>query len=213
VPEKLQAKIPDNLSNLDLHLSMLEPMFRSGTWAIPTGTPSLADLSLYYELRWGMDIAGGKGISDLSGGGTSDTDNDVVGQVFNEKRYPGLMRWFNAFEAHIDALPDLQVKVAKGDTQWKETLRQTPLLRDENLLVPTAVAPHTALDTQRGLIPGASVSVVPDDTGRGNPTMGKLVKIGSEEVVIKPDGKAELDVRVHFPRLGFVVKTINGSKL
>jgi hypothetical protein len=32
-------------------------------------------------------------------------------------------------------------------------------------------------------------------------------------VVIKPHGKAEVDVRVHFPRLGFVVKIAEGSKL
>jgi hypothetical protein len=32
-------------------------------------------------------------------------------------------------------------------------------------------------------------------------------------VVIKPHEKAEVDVRVHFPRLGFVVKVVDGSKL
>jgi hypothetical protein len=212
-PAKLQAKIPLNLSNLDLHLSLLEPMFRSGKWAMPTETPSLADLSLYYQLKWGIDIAAGKGISDLSGGETSDTNNDVVGQVLNDKRYPGLMRWFHAFEAYIAALPNLQRTVPKSDTQWKDALRQTSLLRDEDLLVPTAVAPHDFLDTKRGLVPGVRVSVVPDDTGRDNPTTGTLVKIGSEEVVIEPDQSAELDVRIHFPRLGFVVKTKEGSKL
>jgi hypothetical protein len=43
--------------------------------------------------------------------------------------------------------------------------------------------------------------------------MGTLVKIGSEEVVIKPEEMGELDVRIHFPRLGFVVKAMGGSKL
>ena len=160
-----------------------------------------------------MDIGAGRGIGDLSGGGASDTDEDVVGQVFNAERYPGLMRWFERFEEYIEDLPDTQVTVKKGDMRWKEALRRTPLLKDEELLVPTAVAPHEALDTRRGMVPGASVSVVPDDTGRGNPTKGTLVKIGSEEVVIKPDEKAELDVRIHFPRLGFIVKVLKGSKM
>ena len=40
-----------------------------------------------------------------------------------------------------------------------------------------------------------------------------MVKIGSEEVVIKPDETGELDVRIHFPRLDFVVKATGGSKL
>lgn len=214
-PEKLQAKIPDNLSLLDMHLSMLEPMFTSGTWAMPTQTPSLADLSLYYQLRWGIDIGAGRGIGDLSGGGARDTDGeeDVVGLVFNKERYPGLMRWFGAFERSIDGLPDTQVTVKEGDMRWKEALRRTPLLGDGELLVPTAVAPHEALDTRRGMVPGVGVSVVPDDTGRGNPTKGTLVKIGSEEVVIKPHEKAELDVRIHFPRLGFIVKVAKESKM
>jgi hypothetical protein len=180
---------------------------------MPTKTPSLADISLYYQLRWGIDIAAGKGIYNLSGGGTVDTNDDLVGQVFNEKRHPGLMRWFKAFEAYIDGLPDVQTTVPLTDTRWKNALRRTPLLSDQDLLVPTAVGQHTSLDTQRGLVPGVGVTIVPDDTGRDNPTIGTLVKIGSEEVVIKPNENAELGVRVHFPRLGFVVKTTSGSKL
>jgi glutathione S-transferase len=212
-PEKLRGKLPLHLSNLDLHLSLLEPMFREGTWALPTKTPSLADVSLWIQIKWGGDMAAGRGISDMTGGRTDDTDVDVLGQVFNGERYPGLMRWFKAFEAYVDGLPDLQVTVPGEDMQWRETLRQTPLLSDEDLLIPTVVGQHVSLDTQRGLIPGASVSVVPDDTGRSNPTMGMLLKIGSEEVAIKPNDKAELDVRAHFPRLGFVVKTMEGSRL
>jgi len=136
-----------------------------------------------------------------------------VGLVFNAERYPGLVRWFGEFEKYIDGLPDMQTTVKEGEIQWKDALRRTPLLKDEKLLVPTAVAPHEVLDARRGMMPGVGVSVVPDDTGRGNPTKGTLVKIGSEEVVIKPDEKAELDVRIHFPRLGFVVKVPKGSKM
>lgn len=212
-PAKLGSKITQNLSSLDLHLSLLEPMFASGTWAIPTKTPSLADVSLYYQLRWGIDIAAGKGIYNLTGGGTLDTQKDIVGQVFNQDRYPGLWKWFHAFEAYMDSLPDLQTTVPETDTRWKDALRQTPLLRDDEFLVPTGVGQHPSLDVQGGLVPGVRVKVAPDDTGRDNPTIGTLVKIGVEEVVITPNGKSELDVRVHFPRLGFIVKVVEGSKL
>ncbi|KAF7453120.1 Glutathione s-transferase like protein [Pyrenophora tritici-repentis] len=212
-PAKLGSKINQNLSNLDLHLSLLEPMFGSGTWAIPTNTPSLADISLYYQLRWGIDIAAGRGISNLSGGETHDTQEDVMGQVFSQERYPGLWRWFHAFEAYMDAIPDLQTTVPESDTRWKDALRRTPLLSDNDLLVPTAVGQHRPLDVRGGLLPGVSVKIAPDDTGRNNPTSGTLVKMGVEEVVIMPNGKAELDVRVHFPRLGFLIKVVEGSKL
>jgi hypothetical protein len=80
-------------------------------------------------------------------------------------------------------------------------------------LVPAAVAQHLVLDKQRGLLPGVLVSVAPDDTGRGNPTVGTLVRIGVEEVVIQPIKAAEMEVRIHFPRLGFVVKVVEESRL
>jgi hypothetical protein len=57
------------------------------------------------------------------------------------------------------------------------------------------------------------LSIAPDDTGRDNPTVGTLVRIGVEEVVIRPNEKAEVGVRVHFPRLGFVVRVVEGSRL
>jgi len=213
-PAKLESKIPQNLANLDLHLSLLEPTFQKpGAWAVPTKTPSLADISLYYQLRWGVDIAAGRGIYNLSGGGTRDTEEDVAGSVFNESRYPGLWRWFHAFEAYISSLPDTQNILPTSNTSWIDALRQTPLVPDEQLLVPTAVEQHPSLDAQRGLVPGVSVSVAPDDTGKDNPTVGTLVRIGVEEVVITPNERAEVDVRVHFPRLGFVVKVVEGARL
>jgi hypothetical protein len=208
-PAKLEAKISQNLAALDLHLAMLEPTFKSGKWAIPTPTPSLADISLYYQLKWGVDIAAGRGIHNLTGGAIQDTQEDeAVSKVFNETRYPGLWKWFHAFEAHISTLPDLQTT---NPESWLDAIRKATVLSEDQLLVPTAV--EYTLDVQRDLVPGVSVSVTPDDTGRDNPTLGTLVKIGVEEVVVKPNEKMEVDVRVHFPRLGFVVKVVDGAKL
>lgn len=208
-PEKLGSKIPQNLASLDLQLAMLEPTFKTkGKWAIPTSTPSLADISLYYQLRWGIDIAAGRGIENLTGGGTKDTQEDVTGKVFNEERYPGLWAWFHALEKYIESLPDKQVTNPEG---WLNAVKESRILSSEESLLPTAVEYQT--DVQRDLVPGVSVSVAPDDTGRDNPTIGTLVKIGVEEVVIKPSEKAEVDVMVHFPRLGFSVKVVEGAKL
>jgi hypothetical protein len=216
----LQAKVPQHLSNLDLHLSMLEPLFVSvllsgrGQWIMPTPSPSLADISLHYQLRWGIDIGAGRGIYNLSGGGTGDTDTNVTDSVFNEQRYPGVWKWFHAFEAYVASLPDLEIVISSSDTSWKQELTNTPFLSEDEWLVPTAAEPHLTLDTQRGLVPSALVSITPDDTGRDNPTLGTLVKIGVEEVVITPEGQGEMEVRIHFPRLGFVVKTVGqGSNL
>lgn len=213
--KKLRAKVPQNLAAFDLHLSLLEPLFMAkgsdGGWVLPTGSPSLADVSLYYQVRWGVDIASGRGIYNLTGGGTVDTSKDVTKDVWNEQRYPGLWRWFHQFEEHINTLPDLEVVVKEGDHGWKQGLAESKLLREDTMMVPTAVSPHQSLDTERGLQTGAVVSVVPDDTGRGDPTTGRLIAIGVEEVVIEPERRGELEVRVHFPRLGFVIKRSDGE--
>lgn len=217
-PEKLKAKVPQNLAAFDLHLSLLEPLFKasgasgSGAWIFPTTTPSLADLSLWYQVRWGVDIASGKGIYNLTGGGTRDTSEDVTKSVWNEQRYPGLWRWFHEFDKYVDSTPDLEVLVKDGDDRWMQALEATNIWNRDCVLVPAAAPPLLSLDIQRGLRPGAMVSVVPDDTGRGDPTIGKLVAIGVEEVIIEPETKGDLKVRVHFPRLGFVVKLSDVEK-
>ncbi|KAH7402195.1 hypothetical protein DE146DRAFT_652672 [Phaeosphaeria sp. MPI-PUGE-AT-0046c] len=207
--KKLGDKRLENLARLDLHLSMLEPTFtEKGKWAIPTSAPSLADISLYYQLRWGIDIAAGKGIENLSGGGAADTqEEDVTGQVWNQQRYPGLWAWFHAFEAYIDSLPNLQ---STNPDNWLDAIKNSPLPTSD-LLVPTAV--EYQAEVQKDLVPGVGVSVAPDDTGRDNPQTGTLVAIGVEEVVLRPIAKAEVDVLVHFPRLGFVVRGVEGARL
>lgn len=212
-PQKLRAKVPQNLAAFDLHLSLLETGFNGGesAWAFPTKSPSLADVSLYYQIRWGIDIAAGKGIDNLTGGGTQDTGTDATASMWNEERYPGLWRWFHTFETHISSLPDTETAVAEGDEGWVEMLKKAEFW-EEDVLVPAAAPPHTSLDEQSGLKRGVVVSVAPDDTGRDNPTVGKLVAIGVEEVVIEPLEEGKFKVRIHFPRLGFVIKVLDGER-
>ncbi|KAF2260897.1 hypothetical protein CC78DRAFT_555349 [Lojkania enalia] len=213
-PVKLARKIPENLSILDSHLSMLEPMLSSGTWAIPTKSPSLADISLFYQLRWAMDISAGKGIYNLTGGATDDVGEDVMGRVFSKERYPGTWNWFHTLEEYLSSLPDRETRVdGSSPASLAELLGKYELWGDGDVLVPTPNGESESLDVQRGLKAGVMVSVAPDDTGRDFPTVGELVKIGVEEVVIKPVEKAEVDCRIHFPRMGFVVKVVEGSRL
>lgn len=213
-PKKLKAKVPQNLAAFDLHLSLLEPAFvgPDAKWVFQTETPSLGDVSLYYQIRWGVDIASGKGVYNLTGGGTSDTATNITASVWNEERYPGLWRWLHRFEAYIDSLPNPEVVVPRRDLRWKEQVSKANFWEEERLLVPTAVPPHGDLDRRRGLVPGVMASVVPDDTGRGDPTVGKLVNIGVEEVVIEPEHGGRIQVRLHFPRLGFVVKVVGEQR-
>lgn len=86
----------------------------SSGWIFSTKTPSLADITLYYQLSWAADIAAGRGIHNLTGGGTPDTDTEGATAVFNKERYPGVLGWFSAFAAYMDGLPSTETRV-KGD--------------------------------------------------------------------------------------------------
>ncbi|TKA34264.1 hypothetical protein B0A50_00244 [Salinomyces thailandicus] len=217
-PEKLEKKVPENLSRLDMQLSLLEPLFANNDdspWIFSTSSPSLADVSLFYQLSWGSDIAAGRLINNLTGGGTSDTDTTGATPVFNAKRYPALFTWYTTFQRYIDNLPSTETM----DPDFEDVVRwiqKSPTLGKKSLLLPTPRSSHAELDRKTGLTEGTVVSVAPDDTGRADPTIGTLVVMSPEEVVIKPqplEKPAEVDVRMHFPRLGFVVRPADKAKL
>ncbi|KAF1979284.1 hypothetical protein BU23DRAFT_586552 [Bimuria novae-zelandiae CBS 107.79] len=213
-PDKLAAKIPANLSALDAQLALLELSVSQGEgkWVFPTKEPGLVDIAVYYQLKWGVDIASGKGVYNLSGGRVGEAREGGTEVVFNERRYPGLWKWFKRFEESIGRLSDRESVVEEGDVRWKYAIRS--LSQQKGLgLVPTTVGKNGVLDEKRGLVPGTVVSVVPDDTGRGNPTIGRLMDAGVEEVIIKPIERGEVDVDIHFPRVGFVIKVMQSSKL
>ncbi|KAK5114149.1 hypothetical protein LTR62_002719 [Meristemomyces frigidus] len=215
--DKLEKKVPENTSRLDLQLSMLEPLFdqNDSPWSFSTSAPSLADISLYYQLSWGQSISKGHLINNLSGGETKDTDTEGSDVVFNVQRYPRIYTWFKTLERYLENLPDVE----KRDPPFGEVLKQikaSPTLGKKSLLLPTPRSSHAELDRKCGLEEGALVSVAPDDTGRDDPSVGTLVALSPEEVVIEPmplDQAAKVDVRMHFPRLGFTVRRVDKSKL
>jgi len=216
-PDKLEAKVPKNLSALDMHLSMLEPLFQESDnlWVFSTETPSLADISLYYQLDWGNEIAAGRGISNLTGGGTPDTNTQGAAPVFNCKRYPALYDWFTTMRSYMQHLPSTETRTEEADDVIRQ-LRDYEPASAEPVMVPTAAPSHVKLDAQNGLVPGTQVSVAPDDTGRADPTLGTLIALSTEEIVIKPlelDSEVTVPVNVHFPRLGFTVRPILTAKL
>ena len=49
-----------------------------------------------------------------------------------------------------------------------------------------------------------------------SPTLGTLIALTTEEIVIEPHKlgvKEPINVRIHFPRLGFVVRPLRKEKL
>lgn len=233
--EKLAKKIPENLAKLDMQLSMLEPMFDnedSGNWIFSTSEPSMADLSLYYELKWAQEIASGKFTQDITAGETSDGKLEGADPVFNARRYPRLFAWFKLMERYFDSLEDIETKASEDFDDVVEQMKEAPSLGPKSLLLPTPRSVIAELEAKSGLVEGAKISIAPDDTGmneyvalpalRGvlltcvcSPTIGTLIAMSPEELVMKPMGlekPATVDVRIHFPRLGFVARPYKGDK-
>ncbi len=165
--EKLEKKLPENLSRLDQQLSMIEPLFenQNGGFVFSTPAPSLADISLYYQLEWGSDMAAGRSQNNLTGGETKDTDTDGVAPVFNMQRYPGTFTWFGMMKSYFDNLPSTE-KTAGDFSDVLKQMKEAPNLGPKSLLLPTPNPSQADLDKQSGLTEGAVISVVPDDTGR-----------------------------------------------
>lgn len=166
-PDKLERKVPQNLSGLDLHLSILEPLFKDtdGPWIFSTNRPSLADIALFYQLEWGNNIAAGRGTENLTGGETYDSSAQGATLVFNAQRYPNLMRWFDTFRLYLSRLPNVEMREVDSPENALRATRDY-VFGKEIPLLPTSASPHVELDENNGLLPGAVVSVAPDDTGR-----------------------------------------------
>ncbi|RVX65885.1 hypothetical protein B0A52_10249 [Exophiala mesophila] len=219
--EKLGRKVPLNLSGLDDQLSILEPQLTGHKWLFHTATPSAADVALFYQLDWAEKISRGEGVGDLTGGGTVDGSGEGIAVVFNAERYPNLSEWFRRFSQYLGNLPSTETRIERNDENGiRQILAELKLtsLSEEVTILPTPAPPHTALDTRNGMKPGSLVSIAPDDTGRGNPTTGNLLAITPEEIVISPSGigsqrPAVGEVRVHFPKVGFVVRPLSQAQL
>lgn len=189
-------------------------------WIFSTKEPSLADIALYYQLDWGNNIAAARGIEDLTGGGTSDTDAEGASAVFNPQRYSRMWEWYLRFKNQFAALTCTETRIERSDEEAAkkmiDKLKAYPIM-GKSAILKTATAPHIELDARIGLVEGSRVGIAPDDTGRDDPTVGKLIGLSPEEIVIEPydiDGrKASVQVAIHFPRLGFVVKPVRGASL
>jgi glutathione S-transferase len=225
--DKLEAKIPSNISGLDMHLSLLEgllaepsmgggPSGRARKWIMDTPSPSLADIAFYYQLDWGRKIARGYGVENLTAGSVAEGgQGEGADVVLNEARYPCIEAWYGRFKNYFERLPLNETRVDQDDKAGLkkviDAVAEAEYADPEVISVlPTPAPPHTQLDARNGLVPGTKVSIAPTDTGRGDPSLGTLLAITPEEIVIAPeaiDGR-KVDLRLHFPRIEFRVKPL-----
>lgn len=218
------------MASLERDLSILEPLFQENAqdgekWMLRTPTPGAADINLFFMFKWGRDIARGVGVNDLTGGELPEMALEGIEKLFNETRFPGIWKWYQNVENHWASLPEVEERIIEdGDQSSVNDVLQSPNISgkaDSDIpMLPTPQPWNSALDDRSGLTIGQEVSVAPDDTGRDDPVLGTLLKLSAEEVVIQPtelvDGQKPIvdGVRIHFPRVGFVFKSIGArSKL
>ena len=169
--DKLERKQPEMLSNLDQQLSMLEPLFDSGnnSFIFSTASPSLADISLYYELEWCDNISSGRYSEHISEGEIpNESDHkelEGMRPVFNAQRYPGLYTWFKTMKTYLDNLSSTEQSGEDVDSMLKQ-MRESPAIGRQSLLLPTPRSTHVETDQKRGMKEGAMVAIAPDDTGK-----------------------------------------------
>ena len=231
-PDKLERKVPENLARMDLQLSLLEPLFRwrpasssSGSGArakflFATPTPSLADIALYYQMKWGREIARGELIADLTAGGNDDIpDREGMEGIFTRERYPALQAWFDMTRTalgDVDSATVMRRKIEIDDhpaiAEVMTKFQSSPLPDIIPIVLPGSNAWNQDLDAATGVRLGARVRVAPDDTGMNDPIFGTLVGGSAEEIVVQTKGGKVEETRVHFPRIGFVVRAAPEGK-
>lgn len=224
-PDKLERKIPEKLNEVDSHLSLLEELLANTTeeypWIFETKALGLIDVAFWSQLDWAEKVSRGEGVENLTGGEAPGGQYEGMQAVFNSDRYPKTLAWFHNVKKYYDSLPLLERKVEEKDSKGVDKVLSllNGVKSDHNIdLISTPASAYKELNERNGLHKGAHVDVTPDDTGRGDPSRGYLEALTPEEIVIAPQevstsGKAIQGIRLHFPRIGFVIRPVKSVHL
>jgi len=170
-------------------LSVEEQLSDSREWLFDSELPSLADISVHFVLTWAKSF-------------------DRKGSLFDIERIPNTLQWIDRLSQFLNKLK----------------VTQTPPVRLDGLVAAQKIvsSSHESYSivgfdsieaTRLGLKEEQMVQVTAEDNSRNYHTVGKLVALNREEVVLEVQGSKGL-IRCHFPRLGFSIKTQSvGSKL
>ncbi|KZT13057.1 uncharacterized protein LAESUDRAFT_733605 [Laetiporus sulphureus 93-53] len=178
----IQARRDDTKSTLSSHLYLLEQQLTDEReWVMDTESPSLADVSVHFLIIWMQNM---KTLDDL----------------FDKNTLPNTLAWFSRMNAHVES-----AKKANANQFTTITGEAAATLIGGAQAEDLSVIGFDETEAARLKVKlGDIVSVTPRDNGKV-PTVGKLLALNREEVVIETKGSTAI-VRCHFPRLGFSVK-------
>jgi len=142
----------------------------------------LADISLHFVLVWAKPF-------------------DRKGSLFDIKRIPNTLQWIDRLNEFLNKLKATQTPpVNIGGLVAAQKIVTSS--HESYSIVGFDSIEATRLDLKEGQI----VQVTAEDNSRDYHTVGKLVALSREEVVLEVQGSKGL-IRCHFPRLGFSIKT------
>ncbi|THH31301.1 hypothetical protein EUX98_g2888 [Antrodiella citrinella] len=176
----LAAYQPVRTSAIAAHLNLLEQQLSDGReWLMDTSKPGLADIATHFVFSWVKYFRN-------------------IREVYDIKLVPKSIAWITRVSEHFDKLqkdgasPFENIEGSEAARLVCSTQDQPPLPQSE----PSELS-------RLSLKLGEPVSVSPSDNGKV-PTVGRLLALNHEEIVVETLGKAGR-VRCHFPRLNFSI--------
>lgn len=184
----VQAARPQTMSKLASHYALVEEQLSDDReWLFDTELPGLADISVHFLLAW---VGGFQGVESL----------------YDKTQIPRTIKWLSRVSAFLENKKKNQPVpiMIKGEDAADQIVNSV----HESLSI---VGFNNTEAERLGLEQGDEVKVAPQDTGRTFPTVGKLVALNREEVIVQVQGQRGA-IHAHFPRLGFVIQpTVKGK--
>lgn len=185
---------------------------RAAMMGRPIDLPALAEAAPMMREQWLAHLSWIE--QRLDGGRAAGAGDFLIGHK------PGLVdlhAWYNVWFArqHIPDFVDAALESLPDTAEWYERLAGTDAPAPEEITAEAAIsiardaAPRLVSATSgyepRGLRPGDSIAVAPDDYAR-DWVEGRLVHSDSQRIILKRfDPRAET-IHVHFPRAGYQVR-------
>lgn len=175
-----------SLSLLSAQLALIEEQLRDGReWLFDTESPSLADVSVHYIFAWLKTFRPAR-------------------PLFDETKFPNALKWLTRLSQTLDKAKKEYSPQRINGTDAARSIASGPF-------EPYHAVGFDELEAGRlGLKSGQVVAIIPDDTPKLPPTVGKLVSLSTEEYCIEVQGAAGL-FRCHFPRIGYTARPTAGS--
>ncbi|KAF9451685.1 hypothetical protein P691DRAFT_807033 [Macrolepiota fuliginosa MF-IS2] len=183
----IKASRPHTMSKLASHFALVEEQLSDDReWLFNTELPSLADISVNFLLAWAAKFP-------------------EVESLYDAREIPKTLKWLSRMSAHLEDKAHNQPSPRKlGGEEAAQLITSSP---HESLSIVSFIT--TEADRLQ-LRQGDEVKIAPEDTARNFPTIGKLVALNREEVIIQVQGQKGV-IHAHFPRLGFTIQPTGGK--